>query len=163
MWIDWVNRWRYYPSQTDVCVNVNTAQWEGFSPAGTQKTEKVFPTGIPTWGELESPKMGRGGAYHLGVSIPSLRSGAVMAASNPLHLVSKQGTGCQDRDVHRELPGSHCLIRKRLLFFLSFFPGGAGNQVQDSSRARSVLSQRNVTLGLSPLHVMSRHRAVPCY
>lgn len=92
MWRDWVNRWRYYPSQTDVCVNVNTAQWEGFSPAGTQMTEKVFPTGIPIWGELDSPKMGRGGAYHLGVSIPSLRGGAVMAASNPLHLVSKQGT-----------------------------------------------------------------------
>lgn len=160
MWIDWVNRWRYYPSQTDVCVNVNTAQWEGFSPAGTQMTEKVFPTGIPIWGELESPKMGKGGAYHLGVSIPSLRGGAVMAASNPFHLLSKQGTGCQDRDVHRELPGSHCLTRTRLLFFLSFFPGGAGNQAQDSSRARSVLFQINVTLGLSRLHVKAQGRSL---
>lgn len=95
-------------------------------------------------GRTRVPQNGEGGAYHLGVSIPSLRGGTVMAASNPFHLLSKQGTGCQDRDVHRELPGSHCLTRTRLLFFLSFFPGGAGNQAQDSSRARSVLFQINV-------------------
>lgn len=98
-------------------------------------------------GRARVPQTGEEGAYHLGVSIPSSRGGAIMAASNPLHPVSKQGTGCQDREVHKEIPGSHCLIRTHLLFSLFFFPGGAGNQAQDSSRARSVLSQRNITLG----------------
>lgn len=131
-----------------------------FLPCWDPDDREGFPHRHSHMGRTRVPQNGEGGAYHLGVSIPSLRGGAVMAASNPFHLLSKQGTGCQDRDVHRELPGSHCLTRTRLLFFLSFFPGGAGNQAQDSSRARSVLFQINVTLGLSPLHVKAQGRSL---
>lgn len=41
-------------------------------------------------GRARVPQTGEGSAYHLGVNITSPRGGVIMAASNPLHPVSKQ-------------------------------------------------------------------------
>lgn len=122
-----------------------------FLPCWDLDNRGGFPHRHFHMGRARVPQTGERGAYHLGVSIPSPRGGAIMAASNPLHRVSKQGTGCTQRTTRMALPHQDTSFTLSLFLYWWCWESSPG-----LITCRPVLAQRNVTLGLSPLHVKAQ-------